>query len=54
MPPVVSVVAFVSSVTAPEGSPALLMITGSSLVPVMVTVTSWSTVPPWPSDTVTV
>ena len=35
-------------------TPSAAVITGASLVPVMVTVTGWLTVPPWPSETVTV
>ncbi|MNY63825.1 hypothetical protein D3C86_2008420 [compost metagenome] len=40
-----------SSVTAPVNAPSIV---GLSLLPVMVTVTSWVAVPPWPSLTVTV
>ena len=41
-----------SSTTAPEVTAEVMV--GVSLVPVMVTVTGWLTVPPWPSETVTV
>ena len=52
LPPVVSLS---SSVTEPASSPGLLgVMTAASLVPVMVTVTTWVAVPPWPSSTVTV
>ncbi len=46
VPPVVSVGVAASSVTAPAAAPASLVIVGVSFVPVIVTVTSWVTVPP--------
>ena len=41
-----------ASLTATSTAPVVRV--GASLVPVIVTVTVWSTVPPFPSDTVTV
>jgi len=47
-----AVVGSASSVTAPLSTAAVMV--GASLLPVMVMVTSWVVVPPWPSSTVTV
>ena len=47
VPPVDSVGVVSSSVTAPLAAASVLVTVGLSLVPVMVTVTSWVTVPPW-------
>ncbi|MNT68275.1 hypothetical protein D3C72_2064930 [compost metagenome] len=44
----------VSSCTAPAALPVAKLSTGASLLPVMVTVTSWVSTPPRPSLTCTV
>ena len=43
-----------ASITPPVASVVLASITGASFVPVIVTTTSWVSVPPKPSATVTV
>ena len=51
-PEAVSLGSWASSVTAPVWAEEVII--GASLVPVRVTTTSWGTIPPWPSLTLTV
>ena len=50
--PVAARPAFVSASVAPALSPASAVITGASLVPVMLIVSVVVAVPPWPSEMV--